>query len=886
MFVCLRTGKKIMQTKNHATRVEILGQGGFMKKKYTRVTAFTIIIGLIFTVLITRLAYIQIINGDMYKNTAEAKGEKQILDVAPRGEILDRNGQKLATNVQSFNVTYSNTNTKLDNDIINNELMETIKIIERNGDGLKLNIQDLPVEIQGNKFAFNFNAKSEELRVKLANNFVKNNNLGLDPLVVATDRKTPAENIQATEDNLTKRARDIFYVLANQFGLTKQSSDNGIKSSSKNKNSKSSDKKVVINYNLKEDLSLDMMQKLIALRLSIRNIGFSQYKTVYIANNVKRETAVAMFYKANTLNGITCEISPMRKYPQGEIGSAFLGYLGKIDQTEADKFTNLGYDISRELVGKMGLEKVLENNNDMNIRLRGEPGFKYVNVDKFGRVLKQVATLDPIPGDTVVTTIDLNLQRVAENALDQTMKDIVSGKIKSDAKYTNANRGAAVVVNVKTGEILALASRPGYDPNWFAATGSVSEAIGKTIFPADTNDPFDLLPKPMFNYATAGKAPPGSTFKPFVAISALQEKDITPEMTIIDRGIYSVVKGFHGACWLWNQSHGTHGVVNLAKALEVSCNYYFFDVGRRLGYTAFQNWASKFGLGSNPQTGEKPTTGIEIGERPGDVSSPYGYKTNNINLIMRDQVVNYLSDIKYGGYNIAKDKVQFDTIKSMFMSGVYDEQKLNTVGIMNPKALRHLKIQINQFDSEANSVGQLLNASIGQGTTELTPIQLVSYISTLVNGGYRYKLHLVKKVIDPNGAVKKEIQPELIDKINLLPENIDAVKAGMRKVTEEGGTASAAFVGFPIPTGGKTGSASVSKGQERHGRSAYGWFIGFAPLDDPQIAVCVVIYDAGHGGSVAPVARAIYNQYFGLNKPATSTINPGTNQNDNNVNIH
>ena len=141
---------------------------------------------------------------------------------------------------------------------------------------------------------------------------------------------------------------------------------------------------------------------------------------------------------------------------------------------------------------------------------------------------------------------------------------------------------------------------------------------------------------------------------------------------------------------------------------------------------------------------------------------------------------------------------------------------------------------------------------------------MVSYISTLVNGGNRYRLHLVKKVLDPNGTVKKEILPEILNKITMSPENVNAVKSGMEKVTEEGGTASVAFKNYPIPTGGKTGSASVSKGQVAHGRAAYGWYVGFAPLNDPEIAVCVVIYDAGHGANAAPVAKSIYINILGL----------------------
>lgn len=844
-----------------------------MKKKFTRVTAFAAIITFIFAVLVIRLGNVQIINGETFKNTAEAKGEKRILELAPRGEILDKNNKKLATNLQSFNVTYSNTNSKIINNVINNELIKSIKIIEKNGDTAALNIQSLPITISKNKFMFNSSATSESFRILLANNFVKNNNLGLPKLLYVNDsKKTKAQNDVINEENLSKYAKDIFCVLAGKFELTESSM---AKAKSKTK-AKSSNKILVIDYNLRKDINLDVMQKLIALRLAIANIGFSQYRTVYVANNVKRETAIAILYKSNNLSSVTCEVAPMRYYPNGEVGSAFLGYLSKIDSSEADKFTSLGYDISRELIGKTGLEKVLENNNDMNIRLKGESGFKFVNVDKLGRVLKQTATLDSIPGDTVVTTIDLNLQKVAEDALNKTMSDISTGKLKSDALYSNANRGAAVVVDVNTGEILALASRPGFDPNWFAATGSISEAIAAKIFPQVPSDTADTVPKPMFNYATMGSGPPGSILKPFVSIAALEEKVITPATIIVDRGVYSVIKGFDGACWKWNQNHGTHGPVNLAKALAVSCNYFFFDVGRRLGYPKFEDWASKFGLASNPQTGESPSTGIEIGEIPGDVSSPYRYKATNINFIMADQVISYLKDYKHGGNDIIKGNDDYKIIKSMFMDGKYDEKKLQSIGIVNTKALRHLKSQINQFDTEANSIGQLLNAAIGQGSTLLNPLQLVNYISTLINGGNRYKLHLVKKVLNPNGSVKKEIQPEILNKVVLSPENVSAVKSGMEKVTEEGGTASTAFKGMPFLTGGKTGSASVSDGQKRHGRSAYGWYLGFAPLDKPKIAVVVVVYDAGHGGSVASVARKIYDQYFGLNKPKTIPTTTGT----------
>jgi penicillin-binding protein 2 len=852
-----------------------------MKKKLTRLSAFAFIILSIFAVLVLRLAYIQIVNGDIYKSTAEAKGEKQIPELAPRGEILDRNNRKLATDLQSFNVTYTNSNEKRDNNIINDEIMKCIRIIVDNGDVEKLNIQKFPIIVENNIFSFNFTAKTEALRIKMANNIVKNYSLKIPLLELVKDKKkTVAQNNAINEKNLTKRAKELFYLFANKFYLTKAKMEKIATTTAKKNVEKTNNNTVVaIDYNVRKDMSLVELQKLIAVRVAIQDTGFSQYRSIYIANNVKRETALAILAKSSELQDITSEVAPMRYYPNGEVGSAFLGYLGKIDETESEKFNNLGYDISRELVGKMGLEKVLENNKDMNIKLRGEPGFKYVNVDKFGRVLKQIASLDSIPGDTVVTTIDLKLQKALENSLDKTMKDIQAG-INTDKKYPNANRSAGIVINVKTGEVLAIASRPGFDPNWFSATGSISNEVGKILFPTE-DDPFDIVPKRMFNYATMGTGPPGSTFKPFVAISALQENAITANTKVVDKGIYLLGGVKAGACWIWNDYHRTHGVVDVVKGLEVSCSSFFYEAGRKLGHTKLMDWAWKFGLGSNPSTGEKPSTGIEIDEKLGEVSSPYRYKNTNIRLTMYNDIIIPLKKPFYGEYTIIKDTEEYKTIKDMFMSGEYNENKLQKIGIMNTNALRHIKNSIRDFDTKATSVGQLLNTSIGQGETLLTPIQMVNYLATLVNGGTRYNLHLVKKILNADGTVKQEIQPTYIDKIKLSKANVNTVKEGMRKVTEEGGTASSAFRNYAIPTGGKTGSASVSPGQLRHGRNAYGWYIGFAPFDNPEIAIAVVIYDAGHGGSAAPVARAVYDQYFGLNDkvPKKSTTNQAINNN-------
>lgn len=804
-----------------------------MEKKPNRVTAYMVIVAVIFTMLISRLLYLQIIKGDYYRSVAENMGGKEINELAPRGELLDRNGLKLATNRQSFNITYANINPKQKNEEINSVLIKVIKIIIKNGDADKINTQNLPIKIEGNNFSFQFNTTSEKLKTTLENNFKKKYKID--------------ENYDA---------KNTFLALAENFGLAEKDGNGNIV--------------------LKSDINMEEMQKLISLRLTIKEVGYSQYKTVYIAKNVSKKTAFSIQSQNEELPSIICKVDPMRYYPNNEVGSAFLGYLGKIDESESELYKSLGYDLSRELIGKLGLEKTLENNKDLNIALRGEPGVRYVQVDKYGRIIKEIASLDPIPGDTVKTTIDLKLQKVAEQALQDTMRKISTGEIKTDEPYPNANRGAAVVVDVNTGEILALASTtlkssaedPSYDPNLFVETGSIKDpAIVKKLF-GDPNDKdiYDLKPKPMFNYATMGSGPPGSTFKPLTALSALEENVINSSTIINCKGKYDQYR----ACWIWNERHSSHGPVDVSRALQVSCNYFFFEIASRLGYERFSNWAWKFGLSSNPQTGEAPYTGIEIDEKPGDVSNPFKYKIKYINSTM-NEIIKTLSETKYGSISITKGTQEYKIIEQMLLNGEFDEKQLQKLQIdsnttQGKRAADYIKRKINSFESQANSRGELLNAAIGQGSTLLTPLQMVSYISTLANGGTRYKLHLIKQVLNSDGSVKMDIQPEVISKIDINPQNLAIIKSGMAKVTEEGGTAASAFQNYSLPTAGKTGSASVSEGQRNHGRAAYGWYVGFAPVDNPKIAVAVVIYDAGHGGYVAGIARSIYDAYFGLNE--------------------
>jgi penicillin-binding protein 2 len=358
-------------------------------------------------------------------------------------------------------------------------------------------------------------------------------------------------------------------------------------------------------------------------------------------------------------------------------------------------------------------------------------------------------------------TIDIDVQRAAENSLRNTIINLRE----SGSRGSEAAAGSAVAVDVNTGEILALANYPTFNPK---------------TFDEDYSRLYKDPTKPMFNRAISGAYEPGSTFKMLTTIAALEEKVITPYETIEDKGVYEYF-GQKFNCWIYSDTGKTHGHVNISDALRDSCNYMFYEVGKRLGVDNLVKYGREIGLGEY--------TGIEIdGETKGTLANP-DYKKK-----------------------------------------VFDQQWFP---------------------------GDTLQMSIGQSFNLFSPLQLASYTATIANGGTRYQMHLLKNVRDrETGTEVVGGESRVLGKIDMSDSTREAVFLGIRKVCQEGGTAASVFADYPVEVCAKTGSAQVSSG------AANGLFVAFAPYDNPQIAVAVVVENAGSGNSVAPVAREIFNAYF------------------------
>ncbi|EJO5346441.1 penicillin-binding protein [Clostridium botulinum] len=875
------------------------------EKKFSRFGGLMLVMIFIITAIISRLVYLQFIDSQEYIEKANNKSIREIPDPAPRGKITDRNGVVLATNKQNYMLIYNETDENKKSFFTTMEKVFSIldKYKEKQTDDFELKI---------NPYRFEFKSSTTKGKRIAELRFKKDR--GLDEAVTRKlfsgknkkekEELTDEDNAKIDEELLKITPEETFKYLLKQYDIdTKQ-------------------------------YSLEQQRRFMLVKDGSKMQNFLGYKSVDVASNIKKETAFIFLQKLNDLPGIDVSTQPIRVYPYDETGSAVLGYISKISG-DKQKYKEKGYDTSSDYIGINGIEGVFEE------RLKGSKGGRIVKLNKNGRVIEELGRREPYPGQNIQLTIDKNIQKAAEDALDSVMKDLQRKGVQGDVNTTNATRGAAVALDVNTGEVLALASRPGFNPNLFAAPGRLTPELYKKyfnpdltefgkqyitnrglmgyypgnnldqvlekLFPLDKSiknnktmrqDLYDIYPKPFYNYATMSVVPPGSTFKAMTAIAGLETGVITPGYSINDTGVFDDGKNF-----VRKFAVGGYGAVDLYRGLEVSSNPYFMTVGKLLrdgfGDDILAKYAWKFGLGVPPNSDVKPSTGIEIPERYGQVFNTYTlssvYGTQYLWVTMstlkagKDARGNQFPSINL--YDSQNDSDKVKGLKKQIKNSIQDSIKEGTKKFDSNNYIKMITELINEDPiykgkninkdqikrivdviyyitiSDAHfqlGVGaNMYNASIGQGINNFTPLQLVNFVGTVANGGDRYKLHLIKEIKDADENVVETVKPEIVEKTNVSKANLEAVKQGMARVNEgTDGTAAAVFRKFPIPTAGKTGSATFSNSQDYYGRTSYGVYIGFAPVDKPKIAVCVIVFDGGHGGSVAPVAKAMYEEYF------------------------
>jgi penicillin-binding protein 2 len=527
------------------------------------------------------------------------------------------------------------------------------------------------------------------------------------------------------------------------------------------------------------------IRQILAIRYAISTIGYSTTRSIEISKEISRESAVQLQENSQNLTGVNIVIEPIRVYHTGNLAAHIIGYMGRYSDDDKKEFEKEGdthkYDVD-DKVGRYGIEKIFEN------YLRGEDGKKQIDMSVDGIVMGEYTSQEAIGGSDVVLTIDANLQGITERALENNIMKIREGGF---SEQHPAEGGAAVVVNVNSGEILAMASYPNFQPELFY--NGISQAQMNEYLAEDAYNP-------LYSRATQGAYPPGSIFKMVTAVAGIEEGKISTTEKVNDNGRFIVSDDpnyqRNPACWYFNSYGRGHGWLDVKGAIKASCNYYFYEVGKRVGIDTLDYWAGYFGLGNK--------TGIELSE---------------------------------------------------------------STGIL---AKRELITDRNW------SLADTASASIGQSLNTFTPVQMAKYIAMISNGGHPIDLSIVKNVVNSNGTqvsqdevdkyVSKKLNREIAvteDK-NISEETMNAIHEGMKSVAEDaGGTAYTILKDFEIEMGGKTGSAELT--DDKESKEVIAWFAGYAPYDNPEIAIVVMVEKGGHGSYAAEVVRDIMTEYFGMN---------------------
>ncbi len=920
---------------------------------------------IIFIVLLVRLSVITIVEGEKYREMSENKIKKKISIVAKRGEILDRNGFLLAGNTPGFSVQM--VQSDMPRKELNDVSIKIIDILERQNE----NHISFPIIIDENgDFLFSYDNEIE-------------NWLDLQGYEDVQDAEVVFNKI--VEENISIQGLDVYeqQKILTSMGITPPISvklmkflpqiekDNFLKSYGLEVDVGPTEAFQYIRdyYKIEEDYSQRDSRKIMTIRHALREQGYMKYEPLKIAFNTSNQTAILIEEMGMDLPGISVSIEPIRNYPNYNLASHILGYLGKIaNESEIAKFVDeYGYSKSN-IIGKTGIEGKYE------LELRGEDGAKYVEVDAYGRNVKELDIINkPKPGEDIFLTIDIELQKVAGESLQHAIEQIqVGGEFKSkwgDYEYDafkNASSGAVVTVDIHSGEILAMASYPSYDPNLFS-TG-ISSTDWEKLQPDNKRDP--IAARPLYNTATLTAVQPGSTFKMITGLAAV-DNGLDPTKKYYD-GRYIMIGNKSFGSWMWNDYRMSHGYIDLYKAIEESVNYYFFNISN--GYDHYKKtplgvpvnievvmeYANKFGLGEK--------TGVEISEVSYGVPDPES-KGRTIKSLLKRKLQSSAKDYftqemlnSEGKLNIAFDEIiswadenpsRNEIIRRLSGLDILQDGKTEKLGDL---------IKYSYFNDMDFKVGDGYNLSIGQGAHAYTPIQMARYLSAISNGGYLNELTLVKRVgdqeiIKENTRVKIDLNDD---------ESLYHINKGMLQVTKgsKGSARKVFHEDFPIDVAGKTGTAQrfgkippkdeieylqknlrniapqlsiemvngetariieernieltklqedgrtdevVSKLQTdyldegkimrkaiknltnnritdenidifRDDYDNFAWFVATAPYDDPKIAVVVLIFQGGHGGYGAPVAREIIAKYMGIDKSLE--------ENNNEVNGH
>lgn len=770
----------------------------------------------VFFILFMRLFELTIVKGEeLYVKSLNTR-LKKVNVIAKRGEIYDRNGVLLATNMMRYSLEFlaDDKNSKEQDEII----ISIFKLLHSRGE----NYIKLPILYENG--TFEYEADIQKKAWLSEHGFSEDESAGQIFEKVRYQKNISSEYNDQYAERLLKIQGITLPINIEDMSFTYDKQISNFQKSYEMPQGISANEAFTFlrkYYNIDSKYDDEEAYFILTMRDIIRSRYYTRYEPIKIAHNISKETAIVVEEKKVYYRNVSILFEPYRYYPISNDVSHVLGYMGYIATNSERRRYNpeTGYQYG-DMIGKIGIEGEFES------ELRGENGYEWISADASGSFVNKVnnSILDERffdkksqAGKDITITIDTKLQSAARNAIIHVLDALKKGgtykskygDYKLKKSYPKAESAAVVVANVQNGEVLVLESFPDYNINLFA-TG-ITQKDWESLKPENERNP--LAPKPLYNLATLTAVQPGSIFKMVTGFAAL-EQGLNPYRNYQDGGVIRSNDGRAFGCWIWNQFRGTHGPVNLIKALEVSCNYYFYNVSMGYDHVKKMNLdfemnfgkivetAAKFGLGSK--------SGVEIGELVSGLPDAQRKKKSTLYYLEMklDEILKeYISEEIYSS-NMEKEKI----IKSILEIGeknaditradLMDELRVITE-IQDKKKLEDLTdiIKYSYFNQVNWVDGDTYNVSIGQGENAYTPVQIVRYISAIANGGYLYDLTLIKNI---GGEPPRREKYDFIDPNG----NLKYIREGMLAVTQNSnGSAHDYFKNFPINVGAKTGTA-------------------------------------------------------------------------------
>lgn len=808
------------------------------RKKVDRLSIIKNLILVAFVVILVKILYMTTFKYEHYTELAENKTYKQLLIKAPRGEIKDRYGRLLAGNKNLFTVQVSGDEIKRKDSngksMANDICLKLINLLEKNNEEY---IDEFPIYIQNGKYYYTFDKNIREYK--------NNNNIPqeldakesfyylVDQLVsegvlTQDDRKLEVSKLQK------KLNENGYYppILVSKWLFTEQKNKQDWLESYGINDSKITAKKAFYeirnnkNYKIDKNLSDSDARKILVVRDLIKSQGYSQYNPITIATDISQKTISQLEESAIELPGVSVAVEPVRYYPNTTLASHILGHMGKMPSGQEDKYLNReeGKTYSKgDTVGISGIEKSYEE------QLRGVDGYKKVQVDALGRITRELDVSEPKSGDTVYLSIDKDLQEDTENALKGVLEALrVGGTYKSkygnktfSSAAKNAASGAVIAIDAKNGDVLSMASYPNYDPNKFV--NGISYEDYQALQPKNKNDV--LAANPQVNLATQGVFQPGSTFKMVTGMAAI-DNGLSPNYAIQDTGVIRLggPKSRPFADLIWHKSRSNHGYTDLYKAIQESCNIYFYTIGSGKNYTGWKDpsvkvgakgiieYAKKFGLDDYTGLNE------EIDERKGSVPN-MAAKLETTKTLLRDYLTKEMAN-DFTDISKSKNPKEYESRIEEIVSWADETKTVGRVEAM--ERLTKMKVKEDRVETLADSIvfsylnfakwstADTFNISIGQGENQYTPAQMARYVAAIGNGGNLVELSVVDRVIsnDYNNVDIDENKVEKIDFNN--PEKLKDLIEGMKRVSTQGSGKGIFGPNYPISVASKTGTAEKS----------------------------------------------------------------------------